>query len=74
VFFDDPEFDRSAGNLFNELFFRPTPWLSFFADTQLPVVGDEAKLHRGELRGDLPPGRDLEHHARPPVYHRPSVL
>lgn len=44
VFFDDPEFDRSAGNLFNELFFRPTPWLSFFADTQLPVVSDEANF------------------------------
>jgi len=44
VFMDDPEFDRSTGNLFNELFFRPTPWLSFFADTQVPMGGDKANF------------------------------
>ncbi len=30
---------RSTSNLYNELFWRPIPWLSFSADTQLPLGG-----------------------------------
>lgn len=42
VFFDDPEpgFDRTTSNLYNELFWRPTPWITFKADTQVPMGGD----------------------------------
>ena len=41
VFFDDPEFDRSHSNLFNELFWRPLPWLRFTWDSQVPIGGGE---------------------------------
>lgn len=41
VFFDDPEFNRDISNLYNELFWRPVPWLNFWADTQLPIGGGE---------------------------------
>ncbi len=39
VFFDDPEFNRDLSNLYNELFWRPVPWLNFWADTQIPISG-----------------------------------
>ncbi|MBL9113645.1 MAG: LPS assembly protein LptD [Verrucomicrobiaceae bacterium] len=44
VFMDDPEFDRSMGNLYNELFWSPVPWIRFWADTQLPIAGDDANF------------------------------
>jgi LPS-assembly protein len=30
-------FDRSISNLYNELFFRPVPWINFWLDLQLPL-------------------------------------
>lgn len=36
----DPEFDRDISNLYNELFFRPVPWVNFWMDMQLPILGD----------------------------------
>jgi len=36
----DPEFDRDLSNLYNELFFRPVPWVNFWLDMQLPILGD----------------------------------
>jgi LPS-assembly protein len=44
AFMEDPEFDRSTSNLYNELFFRPTPWLTFHADTQLPIGGGDGSF------------------------------
>jgi LPS-assembly protein len=44
VFMEDPEFDRSMGNLYNELFWNPVPWLRFWADTQIPIAGDDANF------------------------------
>jgi len=37
LFAEDPEYDRSISNLYNELFWRPVPWLNIFSDTQLPI-------------------------------------
>lgn len=39
LFHDDPEFDRDISNLYNELFWRPVPWISFWLDSQTPVSG-----------------------------------
>jgi LPS-assembly protein len=41
LFAEDPEYDRSISNLYNEVFWRPLPWLTFFSDTQLPVGNSE---------------------------------
>jgi LPS-assembly protein len=41
VFFEDPEFNRSVSNLYNELFWRPVPWLNLWADTQIPISGGQ---------------------------------
>ena len=37
IFAEDPEYDRSISNLYNEVFWKPLPWLTFYSDTQLPV-------------------------------------
>ena len=44
LFVEDPEFNRDVSNLFNELFWRPLPWLTFWADTQLPIGGGDANF------------------------------
>jgi len=41
LFADDPEYDRSISNLYNEIFWRPLPWLTFFSDTQFPIGGSD---------------------------------
>jgi hypothetical protein len=41
LFFEDPEFDRNISNVYNELFWRPVPWISLWADTQLPIGGGD---------------------------------
>jgi hypothetical protein len=35
--FSGQPFDRSLSNLYNELFFRPVPWINFWLDMQLPL-------------------------------------
>lgn len=50
VFMKDPEFDRSLSNLYNELFFRPVPWVSFWMDAQIPLEsgrGSFSELNQG---------------------------
>ncbi|QIF03974.1 LPS-assembly protein LptD [Roseimicrobium sp. ORNL1] len=37
IFMEDPEFDRSVSNLYNDLFWYPVPWLAFTIDSQLPI-------------------------------------
>ena len=41
LFAEDPEYDRSISNLYNEIFWRPLPWLTFFSDSQLPIGSSE---------------------------------
>lgn len=33
----DPEFGRDMSNLFNEIFWRPVPWITFLSTIQLPL-------------------------------------
>ena len=43
-------FDRSLSNLYNELFFRPVPWINFWLDMQLPLgssVGNFTEVNQG---------------------------
>ncbi|WP_345738869.1 LPS-assembly protein LptD [Prosthecobacter algae] len=50
LFMKDPEFDRSLSNLYNELFWRPVPWLNFWMDAQIPLEsgrGSFTELNQG---------------------------
>jgi len=44
VFHNDPEFNRSISNLYNELFFRPVPWINIWMDMQLPITSDNGNF------------------------------
>lgn len=37
VFARDPEFGRDLSNLYNEIFWRPVPWITLRSDMQLPI-------------------------------------
>lgn len=39
IFGKDPEFGRDMSNLYNELFWRPVPWVSLNSDWQIPIIG-----------------------------------
>lgn len=41
LFADDPEYDRTVSNLYNEIFWRPIPWITFFSETQFPIGSSE---------------------------------
>lgn len=41
---NDPEFDRSISNLYNEIFFKPVPWINLWMDMQLPINGDDGNF------------------------------
>lgn len=38
VFARDPEFGRDLSNLYNEIFWRPVPWITLKSDLQLPIT------------------------------------
>ena len=40
AFFEDPEFNRTFSNLYNDLRFNPTPWLELDLETQFPLFSD----------------------------------
>jgi len=39
LFGKDPEFGRDVSNLYNEIFWRPVPWVSLRSDVQIPITG-----------------------------------
>ncbi len=48
--FSGQPFDRSISNLYNELFFRPVPWINFWLDMQLPLgssLGNFTEVNQG---------------------------
>ncbi|GEP45393.1 LPS-assembly protein LptD [Brevifollis gellanilyticus] len=44
IFSKDPEFNRSISNLYNELFFRPVPWVNLWMDMQIPIGNDDGNF------------------------------
>ena len=40
AFIDDPDFDRSFSNLYNDISWTPLPWIGLNLETQFPVVSD----------------------------------
>jgi hypothetical protein len=50
VFARDPEFGRDLSNLYNEMFWRPVPWITLKSDLQLPItsgVGSFTEVNNG---------------------------
>lgn len=60
VFMKDPEFDRSLSNLYNELFFRPVPWVNFWMDWQLPLESGQGSFTELNQGITLMPNRHVQ--------------
>lgn len=60
IFSRDPEFDREVSNLYNELFFRPVPWMSFWLDAQLPITGERGSFTELNQGITFMAGRNLQ--------------
>lgn len=56
----DPEFDRDISNLYNELFFRPVPWVNFWMDMQLPILGDTGSFTELNQGITIMPGKSVQ--------------
>lgn len=41
TFLEDPEFDRDFSNLYQDIAWRPLPWLRFNLDSQFPLFGGD---------------------------------
>ena len=41
TYFEDPEFNRDFSNLFNDIAWRPLPWLTARVDSQVPVFNQD---------------------------------
>ncbi|MBK8092429.1 MAG: LPS assembly protein LptD [Verrucomicrobiaceae bacterium] len=44
LFAKDPEFSRSVSNLYNELFWRPVPWINVTSNVQLPLSSGQGSF------------------------------
>ncbi|TDU72943.1 organic solvent tolerance protein [Prosthecobacter fusiformis] len=60
VFLKDPEFDRNFSNLYNELFFRPVPWVNFWMDWQMPLESGEGSFTELNQGVTFMPGRNMQ--------------
>lgn len=60
TFLDDPEFDRDASNLFEEIAWFPLPWLRTNLGAQIPVFGGEYSFTELNSGVTFMPTRDFE--------------
>ena len=45
VFFNDPELDRDFSNLYNDIQWRPLPWMSVNLETQFPIAAGGSEFY-----------------------------
>ena len=61
-YFDDPEYDRDFSNVYNDMVWRPLPWLRVNVEAQLPIFnnGDEWDYTEINSRITLMPTKNFE--------------
>jgi LPS-assembly protein len=59
-YLEDSELDRTFSNLYNDLRFRPLPWMSIDVETQLPVFGGGDDFSEFSGRLTLMPTENFE--------------
>ncbi|MFC7338495.1 LPS-assembly protein LptD [Haloferula chungangensis] len=60
AFADDPEFDRSFSNLYNDITWMPLPWLNVDLETQFPVINDGSGYSEVAARFRFMPNENVE--------------
>jgi len=59
-FIQDPEFDRNYSNLYNDLWWRPIPWLTVGVETQFPVFDNGSGFSEFNTTVNFMPNENLE--------------
>lgn len=60
TFIEDPEFDRDFSNLYQDIAWRPLPWLRLNLDSQFPVFGGDASFTEINSRVTYMPTPSIE--------------
>ena len=60
VFLDDPEFQRTYSNLYNDLAWHPLPWARLDLETQFPLLGDGSGFTEIATRATFMPRENME--------------
>ncbi|MEM1084394.1 MAG: LPS assembly protein LptD [Verrucomicrobiota bacterium] len=60
AFLDDPDFNRSFSNLYNDLYWNPLPWIGLNLETQFPIVSDGNEYTEVAARVRFMPNENVE--------------
>ncbi|HUF60834.1 MAG TPA: hypothetical protein VMN36_02060 [Verrucomicrobiales bacterium] len=60
TFLEDPEFDRDFSNLYNEIEWKPLPWVRLAMDSQVPIFGQDEDFVEFNSRLRFMPTHNLE--------------
>ncbi len=60
AFMDDPEFNRSFSNLYNDITWAPLPWVAVDLETQFPVINDGSGYSEIAARLRFMPNKNVE--------------
>lgn len=58
--FDDPDYDRNYSNLYNDLIWRPLPWMTMNLESQFPVFGSGSGFSEIAAGARFMPTENLE--------------
>jgi len=74
AFLQDPEFDRHYSNLYNDLWWRPIPWLSVGLETQFPILESGSGFNEFNTTVNFMPNENLEFTLRYRMLNNHPVL
>lgn len=80
TFIDDPEYDRDFSNLYQDVEWRPIPWVKLSAGAQIPISNKEANFSEFNARATFMPTDSLEFSIGPrilrshPVFRDSSLI
>ncbi len=75
-YFEDTQFARSMSNLYNDMVWRPLPWLELNIESQLPVFGGEGDFDYTEINSRITfmPTRNFEFSDRQSLPGQPPIF
>jgi LPS-assembly protein len=80
AFIEDPEYDRDFSNLYQDIEWRPVPWVKLNLGAQVPIGGDDANFSEFNARATFMPTDSLEFSIGPrilrshPVFQDSSLI
>jgi len=60
LFMNDPEFDRSVSNLYNDIIWKPLPWMKLNLETQFPIIASGSGFREISTHATIMPTDNFE--------------